>query len=166
MPRDLIASEVRDFDEEQNVSAEAVFEFPVDDEKYAAISREMIMLREQKAVIEKREAALKKELMEILERIGTPYGDSGQHRTIEFLEPIRGIARFVRQTKSTVTTDLFRAEAIARQKKIYNRLFKPVPTLDEGAVMVAREQGLLTDADVDEIFPRKVSYSFVVEKAK
>lgn len=166
MPRDLIASEVRDFEEEQDVSAETVFEFPLDDQRYLSLSREMVLLREQKAQIEKRESVLKKELMEILERVGTPYGDSGQHRTIEFVEPIHGIARFVRQAKSSVTTDLFRAEAIARQKKIYNRLFRPVPTLDEGAVMVAREQGLLTDADVDEIFPRKTTYSFVPEKAK
>jgi hypothetical protein len=167
MPRDLIASEVRDFSEEQeDVSAQPVWNINADSEKYLALSREMIMLKEQKDVLAKREATIKAELMDVLFRLGQPYGPNGQHRTIDFPEPIRGIARFVRQAKSTVTTDVVKAEAIARSRGIYTRIFPSTPTFSESAVMVALEQGKLTEVDVDEIFVRKTTYAFVPEKVK
>ena len=166
MPRHLIASEVRDFEEEQPVAVQPLWDTQGDMDRYLSLAREMVVLREEKSIIENREKELKKELMSILERLGVPWGDDNQHLAIDFPEPIRGVARFVRQARSSVKVDTIRAEAIARSHRIYNRLFPPVPTLDEGAVMVAREQGLLTDAEIDEIVPRTVTYAFVPEKAK
>ena len=135
-------------------------------EDFLAQSREMILLREQKARLEAREAELKKDLMAVLEAVGEPYGPEGQHRSVTFPRPIRNIARFVRQTKSSTKVDLVKAEAIARSKGIYDRLFTMQPTLDQDAVMVALEQGLITDEELAEIFPKTTTYAFVVEKAK
>jgi len=162
VPRDLIPSEIRDFTEENRVSTD-VIEVTED---YLKQSREMILLREQKARLEAREAELKKELLAVLEAMGEPYGPEGQHRTIAFPRPIRNIARFVRQTKSTTKVDLIKAEAIARSKGIHDRLFTMQPTLDQDAVMVAVEEGLITDEELADIFPRTTTYAFVVEKAK
>lgn len=168
MPRDLIPSEVMDFSEEQSmehgsnqpqISQETL-------EEYLTEAREMVLIREQKARVAKREAEVKKRLMAVLEEYGESYGGEGQHRTLDFPKSIRGIARFVRQRKVATTVDETKAEAIARRLGIYDRLFRPVMTLDESAVLVAVEQGLLTDADMAEIFPKKETYSFVAEKKK
>lgn len=135
-------------------------------EEFLRQSREMVLIREQKSRVERREKELKGGLMAVLETSGEPYGDEGQHRTIEFPKPIRGIARFVRQKKTLNEVDETEAEAIARQRDLYDRLFKPVMTLDEDAVMVAHREGLLSDADLERMFPKKTQYAFVAEKAK
>lgn len=165
MPRDLIPSEIRDFEEEQHV----IQEQPVPDnvmDTFMSQGREMILLREQKAKLEARETVLKKSLMEMLAEYGLPYGPEGQHRTIDFATPIRGIARFVRQSKTSMSVDETRAEAIARMHKIYDRLFVMRPVLDQDAVMVAVMEGILTDEELAEIFPKKVTHAFLVEKVK
>lgn len=165
MPRDLIPSEVRDFEQEQTVDQYR----PVPEqvmETFNTQAREMILLREQKAKLEARESVLKKALMEALEEYGLPYGPEGQHRTISFPVPIRGIARFVRQSKTSTSVDEVRAEAVARMHNIYDRLFKMQPVLDQDAVMVAVMEGLITDEELAEIFPKKVSNAFIVEKVK
>jgi len=129
-------------------------------------AREMVLLREQKARLAAREAELKKSVMAYIERYGDPYGPSNQHRSVSFDKPIRGIARFVRQSKVSQLVDEVKAEAIARKLGIYDRLFKPVMTLDESAVMVALQEGVLTDHDLDEIFPKRTIHAFVAEKKK
>jgi hypothetical protein len=158
---------VRDFSEEQGPAPTTGQQMTEGQfENFLRMAREMILVREQKVRTAKREAELKGVLMEDLDAFGDPYGASGQHRTIEFPKPIRGIARFVRQTKVTTGVDETKAEAIARQRGIYDRLFKPVMTLDDSAVLVALQEGLLTEADIEEIFPKTTIHAFVAEKDK
>ncbi len=169
MPRDLIDSEVLDFSSEQTNGVPVVFDQAFDEqqqEQFLAQAREMILLREQKARLEKREGDLKKDIMNTLARAGEPYGPFGQHQIVRFPRAIRGIAGFVRQTKVTTGVDETRAEAIARQRGIYDRFFRMQPVLDDAAVMVALDEGLINDADLAEIFPKKTSHAFVVERAK
>jgi hypothetical protein len=135
-------------------------------EAFLREAREMVLVREQKTRIANREAELKGVLMGVLRDYGDTSGTSGQHRQIMFPRPIRGIAGFVRQAKVVNEVDEVKAEAIARERGIYERLFKPVPTLDDSAVLVALAEGLLTESDVEAIFPKKTTYAFIAEKAK
>jgi glycyl-tRNA synthetase beta subunit len=166
MPRDLINSEVRDFTEEQLSDTQERELSPAELSRYVDQSREYIVLKENKTALEKREAVLKKSLMELLAKFGQPTGSEGQHRTIEFPSPIRGVVAMVRQQRTAIHVDDAAAEAIARKHGLYDRLFKPVMTLDQDAVMVAVEEGRLTDEELERIFPKKVVHSFVMEKKK
>lgn len=100
----------------------------------------------------------------ILETYGEE--DANGHRTLDVDPPIHGIDGMTRQRKVAHSVDETKAEAIARALNLYDRLFKPVMTLDEDAVMVAREEGLLTDAQVDQMFPQKVTHALMPRKAK
>jgi hypothetical protein len=40
-----------------------------------------------------------------------------------------------------------------------------VPMLDEAEVMACLYEGLLTEEEIDEMFPKKVSYAFLTSKA-
>lgn len=135
-------------------------------EEMLSAARQLVMLREQKKKLVAREGELNKYLMPLLERAGEPYGEAGQHRMLKFPRPIRGIAALIRQAKVSQSVDTTKAEAIARQKGIYDRLFLPVPTLDQEAVLVAREENLITDAEFAEIFPSSTSFALVMDKAK
>lgn len=160
-------SGIRDFSGEQDEAVVPDQRMTPDEfEEFLAKAREMILIREQKDRVAKREAELKPGLMEALSAYGLPSGESGQHRVIEFPQPIRKVLRFVRQAKVTTGVDEVAGEAIARERGIYDRLFKPVMTLDDSAVMVALEEGLLTDEDIKRIFPKKTIYAFVAEKSR
>ena len=135
-------------------------------ERFLIDALKILLIQEQKKRLTDTEATIKANLMKTLEHYGAPYGPEGQHLSIKFPEAIRGYVRFVRQQKVSIHTDETKAEAIARSKGLYDRLFISMPVLDEGAVMVAREEGLLTDDEIAEIFPKKVIWAFVPEKAK
>lgn len=164
MPRNPTASEVRDFTEDQAVPALNIS--PEDLDTYLKTSRQMLTVKKNKATLVADESRLTKVLMDILARAGESTGSDGQHRRINFPSPIRGYGAFVRQARVSTTTDEVEAEAIAHRKGLYDRLFKPVMVLDESAVMVARAEGLLTDEELEAMFPKKHSYALVPEKAK
>lgn len=164
MPRNPTAEEVRDFTDDQAVPMREIA--PEDLDAYIKASREMLTVKKNKAALVADESRLTKVLMDILGRAGEVYGSEGQHRTIRFPSPIRGYKAFVRQSRVSTGTNEVEAEAIAHRKGLYERLFKPVMVLDESAVLVARAEGLLTDAELEAMFPKKYSYALVPEKAK
>lgn len=127
-------------------------------------ARRYLNFRRQRDEMTKLMDAEKKPVMEILEQYGEE--DAKGHKHLPVDPPVHGIVGMTRQRKVTHTTDEVKAEAIARALGLYERLFKPAMVLDEDAVMVAREQGLLTDQQVDQMFPQKVSYALMPEKAK
>lgn len=128
--------------------------------------REYILLKEQQSRLAKREKELKAEIMEFLEQYGDPYGEEGQNRAMTLPSAIRGVTAVVRQRRVSTLVDETAAEAVARAHNLYERLFRPVMALDEGAVVVALEEGLLTDNDVERVFPKKVVHALVLEKGK
>ncbi len=40
-----------------------------------------------------------------------------------------------------------------------------IPTLDESAIMAAFYEGKLSEADIDSMFPEKITYAFLVKEA-
>ena len=164
MPRKVTAESVRDFTEDQAVPRLNIS--PEDLDAYLKAARQMLTLKKNKAKLVEDESRLNKVLTDILTRAGEPYGSDGQHRTIRFPSPIQGFKAFVRQQRVSTGTDEIEAEAIAHRKGLYERLFKPVMVLDESAVMVARAEGLLTDEELEAMFPKKYTYAVVPEKAK
>ena len=133
---------------------------------FEGLVRELIMLREQKASIAKREKDLREAVVPYLEEIGEPTGEMGQHLSYTLDEPIRGVNRVVWQERVTQTVDEDRAEAIARARNVYDDLFIMRPVLNEEAVIVALDDGLISDDDVAAIFPKKSTHALVLEKEK
>lgn len=129
-------------------------------------AREIIVLKEQISSLTGLEGPLKKTLMALLEQWGEPYGPEGQHQAIVLDPPIRNVERLVRQIRVSTVVDEQAAEAVARSRDIYERLFKPVMVLDQDAVTVAYLEGKITDEDMKKIFPKKVVPSFVLERKK
>ena len=162
MARDLVGSEIRDFSEETD---EMTTDLPDDvAAEFYETARTFLTYRRQRDEMTKLMDKEKPELMGTLEQFGDEDGKG--HRAIPLDPPIHGIGRMVRQRKVSRSQDAAKAEAIARVAGIYDRLFKPVMALDEDAVMVALAEGLLTEAQVEEMFPQRITYALTPEKAK
>jgi len=56
------------------------------------------------------------------------------------------------------------AVAILATKGLADRCIKTLPTVDEDEVMACLYDGLLTEGDVDKMFPKTVTYAFYTKK--
>lgn len=158
---------IRDFSEEQDTAPPMTDQMMEDEwEAFLREAREMVMLREQRDRIMAREKEIKPHLMDVLLTYGDPYGPEGQHLTINLDPPVRDVERLVRQRKVSNLVDEDEAAVIAKKRGVYDRLFPPVPTLDENEALVLLEEGILTDEDIDRMFPKSVSFAFVMERRK
>ncbi|MEU7147067.1 hypothetical protein AB0B15_03345 [Streptomyces sp. NPDC045456] len=68
------------------------------------------------------------------------------------------------QRSVTRIADEEAAERIAKKKKCTGRLFPRQPVFDPQEVYVLFQEGRLTEEEVDEIFPEKETFSFVLVK--
>jgi hypothetical protein len=55
------------------------------------------------------------------------------------------------------------AEDLLKERGIYDKCVKMIPVLQEDAIMSCVYTGELSEADVDTMFPAKISYAFLVK---
>ena len=168
MPRDLVSSEVQDFSEDtDSMTTRDPVQDPVPDDValtfYEATQR-YLAARRQRDDMGKLMDKEKPTISGILDKYGER--DANGHATLDIDPPVHGIDGMTWQRKVAHLQDEAKAEAIARALGLYDRLFKAVMVLDEDAVMVALEQGLLTEAQVEQMFPQKVTHALMPRKAK
>ncbi|KUL44720.1 hypothetical protein ADL22_12310 [Streptomyces sp. NRRL F-4489] len=65
------------------------------------------------------------------------------------------------QRSVTREVDEDAASRIGKEKSVYDRLFPPRPVFDAQEVYVLFQEGLLTEEEVDQVFPEKTVWSFV-----
>lgn len=106
--------------------------------------------------------AIKSRLSTIVER----YGEVDDRGHLIFALPgvVGGYKSLVRQRRSKRTEDVEAAEQILRSKGLYERCTAQVPVLDEDEIMAAHYEGLLTQDDIDAMFPEAISYAFAPAK--
>jgi len=113
---------------------------------------------------------LEKRRKEVRDRLSTIVVESGEedekgHIVLALPEKIDGISSLMRQRRVKRTLDEHVAERVISQAHLIDRCYRMVPVLDEDVVMQARFEGLLTDADIDSMFPTTVTWAFVTVKA-
>ncbi|WP_274032499.1 hypothetical protein [Streptomyces sp. MMBL 11-1] len=70
--------------------------------------------------------------------------------------------RIKRERRVSITADPEAAERITRAKgdAIYRRAFPPVPSLDADELFVLLQEGVLTEAEMDEILVQRETFAF------
>lgn len=114
-----------------------------------------LSIDEQIKLLSKRKDELKKRLMETVEAEGEIDGKG--HSTLEV-----GDVKLVRQRKTSNPIDMDIAKRIIADKKLEKECIKMIPQLDSEAIMAAYYKDLITEQEIDEMFPLKVSYAFLV----
>ena len=125
--------------------------------------REFISYKKQIDKLSKAQDELKKDLMQTVEEIGE-VDDSG-HQWLHLPEEVDGYSALQRQRRVSQKLDMDAAEEILKQKGLYDKCVKMVPMIDEDAVMGALYLGELTEEDIDQIFPKAITWAFVTKKA-
>ena len=119
-------------------------------------AKQFLQLKEQIKFLEDRQKEIKKRLQEAVVELGET--DGRGHITLELDEDIK----ITNQRRESRTLNEELAEAILKEKNIYEECVKMVPVLQQDAIMAQVYKGTLTEQEIDELFPAKVTYAFLL----
>ena len=122
--------------------------------------RQYLALKDEATLLTKRTNQIKEELL--LEVEAAEFDDRG-HKKLVIEDEYKGEVTLTKQRRVSKSLDMQVAEDILTSKGIKDKCIKMVPTLDEASIMSAFYEGLLTEADIDAMFPAKVTYAFLVD---
>ena len=134
----------------------------MDKDLIKSIVRQFVGLKDQVDIITKRQTDVKKQLLAIVEADGVE--DDRGHISFSIDDDETGVKAITKQRRVSKSLDIDAAETILTKKGIKDTCIKMMPLLDEDAIMAAFYEGLLTEEDIDTMFPAKVTYAFILEK--
>ena len=123
---------------------------------------EFISLRSRIDDMSKQRDSIKTELSELVDTIGEP--DEKGNLWLRLPHEVDGFASLQRQRKVSQSLDEDAATALLKEKGLFERCFVMMPVLKEDEVMACLYEGLITEEEVDKMFPKKVSYAFLTSK--
>jgi hypothetical protein len=121
--------------------------------------RQYAELKKQLAEIADREKQLKEEIRNIAIENGNVDDKGSYHLEVS---NIPGVTRIINQRRVSKPFDPDAAEALLEEKNLLERCTVLVPILDEQEILAARYEDLLTDADIDTMFPVKDSWALII----
>jgi len=125
--------------------------------------REYVGLRSRISDLTKQQDSIKTELSNLVDTEGEP--DEKGHLWIQLPEEVDGYTALQRQRKVSQSLDAETAEKLLKDKGLFERCYIMEPVLKEDEVMACLYDGLLTEEEIDIMFPKRVSYAFIPVKA-
>jgi bacterioferritin (cytochrome b1) len=123
---------------------------------------EYAMLKKSIEHYEARQKELKASLFAKIEADG--FEDDKGNLWLELPEPVEGYVSLQKQKRVTRKIDEMLAEDLIEKKGLADRLYKTVRVVDEDELMAALYEGLLTEEEVDEMFPAKIVWALMLSK--
>jgi hypothetical protein len=109
-----------------------------------------------------RQKELRDELMRDIDLFGSE--DDKGHLWFYLDRPVNDYVSLQKQRKVTRKLDEEFAESLISSRGLVEKCYKMVPVLDEQAIMAAHYEGLLSEEEIDNMFPMNVSYAFIPKK--
>lgn len=108
------------------------------------------------------QSQIKKKLIEFVEIHGE--ADDKGHIWFDLPEEFEGYKGMQKQRRVSQKLDIDAAQEILNELGLSERCIKMVPSLDEDEVMACLYEGLLTEDQIDEMFPKTITWAFVPTK--
>lgn len=111
----------------------------------------------------KEQTEVKSFLSDLVDSQGVP--DDKGHLWYPLEQEVDGYRSLQRQRKVSQSLDMSQATKILTEKNLYSRCFEMQPVLNEDEVMSCLYEGLLTEDEIDTMFPKKVVWAFIPSKS-
>lgn len=121
-----------------------------------------IKLKKQLDDLKKAQDVIKERLMNVTETYGEE--DDKGHLWFDLPESIDGYKGMQRQKRISNQPNVPAAEDLLGKLGLLDRCIEMIPSINEDAVMAAYYEGLLTEEDIDTMFPKKITWAFVPVK--
>lgn len=132
---------------------------PKEDNGFISKVRAFLTLKRRIDDLVKEQSELKTYLSDVVDEFGE--FDAKGHRIFELPEEVEGYVSLQRQRRVSQKLDPEEAERILKEKNLTDRCYKLLPVLDEDAVMACLYEGLLTEEDIDTMFPKTETWAFI-----
>lgn len=138
---------------------------PEEPELTSEITRDFkafIALKREIDNLTKAQNEIKARLNKVVEDYGDP--DDKGHVWFNLDTEIDGYVAMQRQRRVSQQLDDEAAQRILASKGLSDRCYVMQPVLQEDEVMACLYEGTLTEDEVDEMFPKKITWAFVPSK--
>jgi hypothetical protein len=133
-----------------------------DENDLIARTKKYAFLKSQLDYFEKEQKALRALLFETLDEIGEE--DDKGNVIIELPEEVEGYSSVVKQRRVSRKIDEALAEELIIKHGLEDVLYKTIRVVDEDALMAALYEDVLTEEEVDEIYPQSITWALVLKK--
>jgi predicted nucleic acid-binding Zn-ribbon protein len=120
------------------------------------LAQQYMAVKAEADFIAERQNELKSRLKDAVEKLGEVTAKG--HKYLEF-----GDIKLTNQRKESTPLDVDVATEILNKHDLYSQCVKTVEHLDQNAILVAYQKDLLTAEELELMFPKKVSYAFLVQ---
>jgi hypothetical protein len=133
-----------------------------DENDLIARTKKYAFLKSQLEYFEKEQKALREELFAVLDGEGEV--DDKGNIMVQLPQEVDGFNSIIKQRRVTRKVDELKAEEIITAHGLEDTLYKTVRVVDEDALMAALYEEVLTEEEVDEMYPPKVVWALVLKK--
>ena len=120
------------------------------------------MLQDRIKEIQALQKPLNASIVEEIDAAG--FRDDKEHMWIQFEQPMFGVRALQHQRKVKVGLDMEAAIELLKARGLSDRCLVMVPALNDDEVAAARFEDLLTDADLEIMFPKTITWALVFQK--
>jgi hypothetical protein len=124
--------------------------------------QQYVTLKEEGDAIAERVTTIKKRLTAYIEDLGEPNEKGSIVLPVE--DERTNTRAIVKQRRVSKQFDEDTANDLLKDKGLFETCTTTITVLDQDAVMGAYYEGKLTDADIEKMFPEKVTWALVLEK--
>lgn len=137
-------------------------EEPVLTDEISRDFKAFVTLKREIETLTKAQNEIKARLVDVVERYGE--ADDKGHVWFNLADQIDGYVAMQRQRRVSQKLDEAVAEALLTSKDLFDRCYSMQPVLQEDEVMACLYEGLLTEEEIDEMFPKTITWAFVPSK--
>lgn len=128
----------------------------------SSLVRQYKALKDEQTMIAEREKNLKTRITTLLEEVGQE--DDRGSKSVD-VDDVPGVAKVTWQRRVSKSLDMEAADKILLEKGLEERCIVMVPAINEQEIMAAFYEDLLTEQDVDTMYPEKVTWALVMGKS-
>ena len=125
-------------------------------------TKEYAFIKAQLEYLEKQQKELREKLFEVLDTSGET--DDKGNIVLELPKEVEGYLSVVKQKRVTRKVDEFVAEEIITAKGMEDTLYKTIRVVDEDALMAALYNDELTEDEIDQMYPQKITWALILSK--
>lgn len=125
-------------------------------------TKEYAFIKAQLEYLEKQQKELREKLFEALDGSGEP--DDKGNIVLELPQEIDGYVSVIKQKRVSRKVDEFVAEEIITEKGMEDTLYKTIRVVDEDALMAALYNDELTEEEIDQMYPQKITWALILSK--
>lgn len=125
-------------------------------------TKKYAFLKAQLDFLEKEQKEIRAQLFEALDAEGVE--DDKGNIIIELPEEVEGYFSVIKQRRVSRKIDEDKAAEIITSKGLEDTLYKTVIMVDEDALMAALYEDVLTEEEIDAMYPQSVTWALVLKK--